>query len=458
MNQEEMTGTPEGRGLGEAAEVIYIDADGRYVDEHGYYVDQHGYYVDQDGNYLVDGYYVDEQGQHLDDHGNVVVDPVVPADGDDIYLDDISARGGPQSRAEHRRRAIEHQRRTGERRRRPVLSVVVVAMAVLIVVALLEGVHLSHEINPGGRPGRTVSVTVPSGSSSAQIGSILAKAGVIHGPSLFRYYVKLQGAGPLLPGSYQLATNEKYGAVVSALEAGPVQVLEKLTIPEGFTMAQVAARLATIPKLHLSAEKFLAAANAGQVRSPYEPAGVNDLEGLLFPATYTIKQGANETDVLQMLVDAFDQEATTLGLAKGAATLGMTPYQLVTVASIVEREAKLDGDRGNVASSIYNRLKAHMSLGADSTLVYELRKTNPNLSINAIDYNQANPYNTRLNKGLPPTPIANPGVPSLTAAINPPQTSYLYFVEVNPSGQLGFASTNAGFSQLETQCRASHLC
>jgi UPF0755 protein len=136
----------------------------------------------------------------------------------------------------------------------------------------------------------------------------------------------------------------------------------------------------------------------------------------------------------------------------------MTPYQVITVASIVEREAKFDADRGDVASAIYNRLAKGMSLGADSTQTYYLRLTDPALVPTVAQLEEPSPYNTRLNVGLPPTPIANPGIPSLQAAIDPPATTYLYFVETNADGKLSFASDAAGFAQLQQECAAAKLC
>ena len=134
-------------------------------------------------------------------------------------------------------------------------------------------------------------------------------------------------------------------------------------IPEGFTIRQIAAAVGALPQLHLSAQRFLAAATEGEVRSPYEPAGVNNLEGLLFPATYQVRQGESEIDVLEQMVGAFDDQATAMGLTAAAARLHVTPYQVVTVASIVEREAKLYANRGPVASAIYNRLHARHAPG-----------------------------------------------------------------------------------------------
>jgi UPF0755 protein len=255
-----------------------------------------------------------------------------------------------------------------------------------------------------------------------------------------------------------LPKNSSYGTAITALEKGPILVTDRLVIPEGLTVRQIANAVAALPQLHLSAARFLAAMSTGEVRSAYEPPGVNNLEGLLFPATYPINQGQTEVDVLEQMIGAFDDRASALGLNTLAAQLHLTPYQVVTVASIVEREAKLPSDRGPVASVIYNRLHAGMTLGADSTQTYYLRLTHPTVIPTPGQLDEPSPYNTRLNTGLPPTPIANAGAASLEAAANPPATTYLYFVEINPDGQLGFASTSAGFAALQVQCRAAHLC
>ncbi len=351
--------------------------------------------------------------------------------------------GGGRSRGTHRRRIVAG-------------FGIVVVLAILVALGGL--IYANHQVNPGGRLGPKVAVVIPAHASTAEIGDILGKAGVIHDGSLFRYYAKVTGASDLLPGSYRLAKNESYDDAINALQKGPVLIVDRLTIPEGFTLAQIAARVGALPGLHLSAAKFLAAGTTGEVRSPFEPKGVNNLEGLVFPATYQIRQGQVEADVLQEMVDAFDNNAAALKLDAGAKRLGMTPYQVITVASIVEREAKFDADRGDVASAIYNRLAKGMSLGADSTQTYYLRLTDPALVPTVAQLEEPSPYNTRLNVGLPPTPIANPGIPSLQAAIDPPATTYLYFVETNADGKLSFASDAAGFAQLQQECAAAKLC
>jgi UPF0755 protein len=158
------------------------------------------------------------------------------------------------------------------------------------------------------------------------------------------------------------------------------------------------------------------------------------------------------------MIGAFDTRAQQIGLNAAATALHLSPYQVITVASIVEREAKLNADRGPVASVIYNRLKAKMPLGVESTETYYLRLSDPTLNPSASQLNQPGPYNTLQNAGLPPTPIANPGLPSLQVAAAPPATNYLYFVEVKPNGQMGYASTSSGFSQLQAECQAAHTC
>ena len=348
-----------------------------------------------------------------------------------------------------------HRRRRAPRNR--LLRRLAAIAAVLVVLVAVGLVWANAQINPG-KAGKLVSVEIPKGASTSQIGSILARSGVIHEGFLFSVYVKLSGDGPLLPGEYNLPKNSSYHSAIKALEAGPKILVDRLVVPEGFTVQQIADAVGALPGVGLSSQKFLEAASSGTVRSPYEPAGSNNLEGLLFPATYDVRKGESEVDLLEQMIGSFDDHAASLGLDQAASAMGLTSYQVITLASIVEREAKRDPDRPNVASVLYNRLHAAMPLGADSTQAYYLRLTQPGINPTAQQDNLASPYNTRLNKGLPPTPIASPGLPSLQAAISPPSTSYLYFVEINPDGQLGFASTSSGFVQLQKQCRAAKLC
>jgi UPF0755 protein len=351
--------------------------------------------------------------------------------------------------------AGRRSRRTGRR----VLKILAILLALLLVVGGLGIFWAERQINPGGHHGPDVTVVIPTGASKSTIGHILSRDGVIHNATLFSLYTRLKGTGNLYPGTYRLPKNSSYQTAISALENGPTPVVDTLVIPEGFTVRQMAAAVAALPGFHLSAGKFVAAATDGTVRSPYEPTGTNNLEGLLFPATYKVQQGDTEVDIVTEMVMAFDQRAAAINLSAVAARLGETPYALVTVASIVEREAKLPADRGPVASVIYNRLRLGMPLGVDSTEVYYLKLNKPNLvPTGAQIAGGAGPYNTRIHKGLPPTPIANPGLASLDAAAAPPKTDYLYFVVVKPDGQIGFASTYAAFLPLKQECQNIGLC
>ena len=371
----------------------------------------------------------------------------VEADPEAEDADDLEgpALGGTDEPYDYRRSG-----RRGRRRRWPaILLAVLVAVAVVAVVGYL---HVNNEINPPGKPGRTVTVAVPAGTSTARVADLLAKDGVIHGSTVFEWYLRLKGVGALAPGTYQMATNEPYSTALYILQEGPIPVTYQVVVPEGFTVRQIAAAVGHLKGAGISEQAFLEAATGGQVRSPYEPAGSNDLEGLLFPATYPFQQGETADELVQYMVATFDTHAAALGLTAAAQRLGYSPYQVITVASIVEREVKFEADRGGVASVIYNRLLRGIPIGAESTLLYGLGDPK-----GAVVITTPNPYNTLVNKGLPPTPISNPGIPSLEAAMNPPKTTYLYWVEVNPDGATSFASTNAQFKQLQAECRAVRL-
>ena len=320
-------------------------------------------------------------------------------------------------------------------------------MAALVLAGYF---HFEPEID-AGPPGRPVTVSIPEGLSTAGIAHVLAKDRVIHSPTLFELYIKVLGTKPLLAGTYRLPTNESYGKVIAALERGPVT--KELAVPPGFTVHETALAVAAL-NVGISAQAFLHATT--EVRSPFEPPGKDSLEGLLYPATYPVAYGESAVALVRYMVSTFDDHATQMGLAGAARDLGFTSYQVVTVASIVEREAKEEVDRGLIASVIYNRLARGMPVGAESTLLYGLGDGLPFRG--NVDLTEPNPYNTFVNKGLPPTPISSPGGLSLEAAMHPPKTHYLYWVEVNADGQMGFGTTNAQFRQLQRDCEAAHLC
>src|SRR5207344_622789 len=152
------------------------------------------------------------------------------------------------------------------------------------------------------------------------------------------------------------------------------------------------------------------------------------------PDTYQlIKKGLTADLVIRRMLQQFDTEAAAIDLSGGAKRLGLTPYEVVIVASMIEREAQVDKERPLVASVIYNRIAQHMTLGIDATLLYD--DPTPDGELSTADLQTDTPYNTRINAGLPPTPIASPGRASLEAALHPAQTDYFYYVLCPPDGE-----------------------
>jgi UPF0755 protein len=324
-------------------------------------------------------------------------------------------------------------------------------LAILLVVAAVGYVSLRREIHPA-HAGTDVQLTLPLGSSTSRIAQILQDKGVIGNATAFSVYARVKGRSNFQAGDYTLRRHESYDKLISVLSKGPEVTVHKITIPEGFTLAQIADRVGRVPGR--SRDRFLQAAQSGQVRPDILPAGSNNLEGLLFPDTFLLDKKDDEVAILNKMVSGMEQELAAVDVQAAATRLGISPYQVVIVASMVEREAKVDEDRGPIASVIYNRLKRGMPLGIDATLLYAL-----NGDVKALnrDPHVTSPYNTRDTKGLPPTPIASPGLPSLQAAANPPSTPFLFYVLADANGKHAFATTSGEFDRLVAQARAKGL-
>ena len=216
----------------------------------------------------------------------------------------------------------------------------------------------------------------------------------------------------------------------------------RVLIPEGETRRQIAARAhaAGLTGSYLTASKRSSLLNPVHYGAP---PNTPDLEGFLFPATYDLYRGDPASRLVHEQLIAFterfgDEEA------RRARELHLTPYELLIVASMVEREAQLPGDRAKVAAVIYNRLHLSMQLGIDATLRYALNDYIKPLT--AAQLALDSPYNTRLRRGLPPTPISNPGLAAIDAAAHPAHAGYLYYVDApDGCGELVFSTTNAQF-------------
>jgi UPF0755 protein len=312
-----------------------------------------------------------------------------------------------------------------------------------LVVLLVAGsctAWFRLQVDPPGGPREELLVEVPEGSSGKRIAEILDEKGVVSNANLFQKYLARLGENSFQAGTYRLRRASSFEETLAALKRGPEVSFERLTIPEGLILAQVAERVAQIPGR--SAQRFLEVAGSGQVRSRYQPEGSVNLEGLLLPETYNVDDDSDERAMLERMVGAFDDVAGRVGLDQVTQGGLVTPYQAVTVASLVEREARVPEDRGMIARVIYNRLRQRMALQVDATVIYALGRTGQkDLRVLNKDLEVDSPYNTYRIAGLPPTPIASPGRAALEAAVDPPPGPWLYYVVVESSGKHAFATT-----------------
>lgn len=279
--------------------------------------------------------------------------------------------------------------------------------------------------------GQEVEVTIPDGSTTSSIASILQGAGVISDTSSFLQEVQKQNVEQKLKsGTYSLLTGSSVTNVINQLVAGPNSTASTLQVPEGYTMAQIASLVEE--KFGISSSDFMAQAKASNYVGDYpflSEAANDSLEGFLFPKTYDFGgQTVTADSVIRAMLTQYQTEAATLSLDSARQALetrysrSFSNYDVLTMASIIEKEALTDDDRPLISSVFYNRLAADMALQSDATLAYTLGR-----EVTADDLTQDDPYNTYTNKGLTPTPICNPGLASLTAAANPQDTNYYYF-------------------------------
>jgi UPF0755 protein len=332
-----------------------------------------------------------------------------------------------------------------------------VAFALVIMLILLAGYvgwWYLDRARPDGDPGPPRAFTVLEDDTLWSLANRLEVSGFVVDAEVFRWYVDRQGGLELTPGYYQLPVNDHMGNVLSRLRTPPDQTYQRVTFPEGFTVEQMAERLGEeMPRL--DAEAFVEAANSPELTSLLRPAGQTSLEGLLFPDTYQISNADNEAQVVLRMAGLMERVAEQEDLVDGAAALGRTPYEILIVASMIEKEAKLDEDRPRIARVIYNRLFIGMNLQVDATLYYRGDRGTPFPELRQ----EPGPYNTYLNPGLPPTPIANPGRASIRAALNPAPNPpsgdpicqdledptrdcrYLYYVLADEDGGHAFAAT-----------------
>ena len=304
-------------------------------------------------------------------------------------------------------------------------------LAILVIGILLGGLLIwaSRQINPSGDQGEAIeSVVVPSGATTDDISALLADEGVITNARMFSYYAGWKDAGPWNAGEYvEFRRNSSFDEAIAVLDEGPVPVAANVVrITEGTrlvdALASISEQMGTV-----TVEQLQEALDSGQVVSAYKPEDVASWEGLLFPDTYEFEESASAQTILQTMASKMEAVLDELGYDKAEALQGRSAYELVTIASLIEKETGAPPEeRGQISRVISNRLDDGETLGIDASVLYGLGRSSGELTRSDLD--QDTPYNTRLNSGLPPTPIALPGRASLEAAISPTEGNWRYYV------------------------------
>ena len=323
------------------------------------------------------------------------------------------------------------------------ISVLFLAGIMILVSATGFSVYLNKHSQPID-PNNTdkITVVIPSGTGTAKIANILEESGVIDHTDVFRLLSKTKGYdGKFKAGEYSLSPGMSMGQIMNLLVAGKSNTI-RFTIPEGYDIKRVTDKLAS--EGMINPDVFAEEIENGQFDYPFlnsAPAGPNRLEGYLFPETYEIFTNASEHEIIDKMLAQFNKEFNEEYYSR-AKELGMSINEVVTLASVIEREARISKDRPVIASVFYNRLKIGMPLQSCATVQYILGEQKAVLSTK--DTKIESPYNTYLHKGLPPGPIASPGADSIHAALYPEQTNYLYFL-AKGDGSHAFSETYQQF-------------
>ena len=321
-------------------------------------------------------------------------------------------------------------------------------LALLLIPAALYLINATFQPFHGEGTG-SVRVAVPEGADAGAIGDLLATKGVVGSGTFFELNATLTGRrGGLRPGDYTLRRDMSYGDAIDALTKGPkVRVVPtvNVTVPEGPSIREAAPIVDEGP-LEGSYRKAASAPRVlRRVRRLGAPRGTQTAEGFLFPATYTLVDGSPVRDLVSKQLAAFEDNFARLDLS-AARRKNLTRYDVLIIASLIEREAQLARERRLISSVIYNRLRDGTPLGIDATIRYEIQNWSRPLRVSELEADT--PYNSRLRRGLPPTPIGNPGLASMKAAAKPARTDYFFFVrKPGDSGEHAFSETNAEFER-----------
>jgi UPF0755 protein len=363
------------------------------------------------------------------------------------------------------------------RQTRPIKWIVYTVMVLGVVGILIAGAvgwWYVGKLNPAGAPGDVQSFTIVAEDDLVSVSERLEEQGLISDAGVFQWYAKREGGLEIQPGYYEIRPDDHMGNVLGRLRTPPGQTYTKVTFPEGFTVEQMAERLDTSVE-RMRADDFLSAAANPDITSAWRPPGVTSLEGLLFPDTYQVSNAESEGQVIERMIALMERVGRQEDIEEGAAVLGRTPYEILVIASLIEREAKVPEDRAKISRVIHNRLFVGMKLQIDAALLYgrDLAGLDPATPFSELR-TIPGPYNTYLNPGLPPTPIANPGRASIEAALHPapnpppgdpicrdlPEPSdcfYFFYVLADEDGSHVFSATPEQHEQNVARARAAGL-
>ena len=356
----------------------------------------------------------------------------------------MRARAAERARSAYRR--LPSRPSTVAIRRRRTVAVVVLAVAALVlwlVFAFLQ---------PFGGDGEgKVVVTIPKGATAGDVGEILEKRGVISGGTplvsggtIFRLRLSMEGkSGDIRSGNYTLASAMSYGAAIDELTAPPSQRGATVVIPEGYTRDQIA-KIASDAGLEGNYKKATLSSRLIDLKR-YGAQGADSLEGFLFPATYELQSRSDVEGLAAQQLEEFNRNIKDVDMSY-AKSKNLSPYDVLIIASMVDREVQVPNERKLVAEVIYNRLATGEPLAIDATIRYATGNYDEQLTESELSIDS--PYNTRLVAGLPPTPIGNPGLDAIEAAADPGRGDNRFFV-VKPGtcGEHTFTASEQEFTQ-----------
>jgi UPF0755 protein len=345
------------------------------------------------------------------------------------------------SEARELTQAEPHRPRRGRRRRAPG-RIIALGVLLAIIAGLAWFANALFQPFKGDGGGERVMVTIPQGSSLSQIADILEREGVVEDAGFFQLRARLTGhSGDLRPGSYELRKDMSFAAALDSLQAGVPPDVVRVGIPEGLSRREIRPLTKGLRGNYMRATRRSPRLDPTDYRAPRGAS----LEGFLFPATYELKKGRPVKALVNEQLAHFKRNFRTVDLSY-AKRKNLTAYDVLIIASLIDREAMAAKERRLVASVIYNRLHEGIPLGIDATVRFITG--NWKRPLRQSELANPSPYNTRVHGGLPPGPIGNPGLASIKAAAKPAKTKYLFYVvKVDSCGEHKFAKTDAEFQR-----------